>query len=385
MKGSFNLSDWALKHQSFVWYLMFVALLMGVFSYMNLGREEDPSFTIKTMVIQTRWPGATQEETLKQVTDRIEKKLEELDSLDYVKSYTRPGESTVFVFLKDTTSAKAIPEIWYQVRKKIDDIRGTFPQGLQGPSFNDEFGDVFGSVYAFTGDGLSMRQLRDYVEQVRAEIRSVPGLGKVEMIGQQDEVIYLNFSTRKLAALGIDQRQVVQSLQSQNAVTPAGVIEAGPERISVRTSGQFASEKDLANVNLRLNDRFYRLADIADISRGYVDPARPMFRFNGKPAIGLAIAMQKGGNIQSFGKALHTRMTEQRIRALGDRVSRWTAWQIAREQGWSDLHDAEHFAVTRLQADAFVTVDPARAQRAEGIVPTAEVNALFQSAGLADG
>ncbi|WP_256586569.1 efflux RND transporter permease subunit, partial [Pseudomonas sp. HMWF011] len=310
MKGSFNLSDWALKHQSFVWYLMFVALLMGVFSYMNLGREEDPSFTIKTMVIQTRWPGATQEETLKQVTDRIEKKLEELDSLDYVKSYTRPGESTVFVFLKDTTSAKAIPEIWYQVRKKIDDIRGTFPQGLQGPSFNDEFGDVFGSVYAFTGDGLSMRQLRDYVEQVRAEIRSVPGLGKVEMIGQQDEVIYLNFSTRKLAALGIDQRQVVQSLQSQNAVTPAGVIEAGPERISVRTSGQFASEKDLANVNLRLNDRFYRLADIADISRGYVDPARPMFRFNGKPAIGLAIAMQKGGNIQSFGKALHGRMDE---------------------------------------------------------------------------
>ena len=310
MKGSFNLSEWALKHQSFVWYLMFVALLMGVFSYMNLGREEDPSFTIKTMVIQTRWPGATQEETLKQVTDRIEKKLEELDSLDYVKSYTRPGESTVFVFLKDTTSAKAIPEIWYQVRKKIDDIRGTFPQGLQGPSFNDEFGDVFGSVYAFTGDGLSMRQLRDYVEQVRAEIRSVPGLGKVEMIGQQDEVIYLNFSTRKLAALGIDQRQVVQSLQSQNAVTPAGVIEAGPERISVRTSGQFASEKDLANVNLRLNDRFYRLADIADISRGYVDPARPMFRFNGKPAIGLAIAMQKGGNVQEFGKALHKRIDE---------------------------------------------------------------------------
>jgi len=310
MKGRFNLSDWALKHQSFVWYLMFVALLMGVFSYLNLGREEDPSFTIKTMVIQTRWPGATQEETLKQVTDRIEKKLEEIDSLDYVKSYTRPGESTVFVFLKDTTSAKAIPEIWYQVRKKLDDIRGSFPPGLQGPSFNDEFGDVFGSVYAFTGDGLSMRQLRDYVEQVRAEIRAVPGLGKVEMIGQQDEVIYLNFSTRKLAALGIDQRQVVQSLQSQNAVTPAGVIEAGPERISVRTSGQFASEKDLADVNLRLNDRFYRLADIADISRGYVDPARPMFRFNGTPAIGLAIAMQKGGNIQSFGEALHTRMDE---------------------------------------------------------------------------
>ncbi|MCD5982862.1 efflux RND transporter permease subunit [Pseudomonas sp. CDFA 610] len=308
MKGNFNLSEWALKHQSFVWYLMFVALLMGVFSYMKLGREEDPSFTIKTMVIQTRWPGATVDETLEQVTDRIEKKLEELDSLDYVKSYTRPGESTVMVFLRDTTDAKAIPEIWYQVRKKIDDIRGQFPQGLQGPAFNDEFGDVYGSIYAFTADGFSMRQLRDYVEKVRVDIRSVEGLGKVEMVGQQDEVIYLNFSTRKLAALGLDQRQVVQSLQSQNAVTPAGVIEAGPERISVRTSGQFASEKDLAAVNLRLNDRFYRLSDIADISRGYTDPPKPLFRYNGKPAIGLAIAMKKGGNIQAFGKALHERM-----------------------------------------------------------------------------
>ncbi|WP_122870374.1 efflux RND transporter permease subunit [Pseudomonas viridiflava] len=308
MKGNFNLSEWGLKHQSFVWYLMFVALLMGVFSYMKLGREEDPSFTIKTMVIQTRWPGATVDETLEQVTDRIEKKLEELDSLDYVKSYTRPGESTVMVFLRDTTSAEAIPEIWYQVRKKIDDIRGQFPQGLQGPAFNDEFGDVYGSIYAFTADGFSMRQLRDYVEKVRVDIRSVEGLGKVEMVGQQDEVIYLNFSTRKLAALGLDQRQVVQSLQSQNAVTPAGVIEAGPERISVRTSGQFASEKDLAAVNLRLNDRFYRLSDIADITRGYTDPPKPLFRYNGKPAIGLAIAMKKGGNIQAFGKALHERM-----------------------------------------------------------------------------
>jgi multidrug efflux pump subunit AcrB len=309
MKGSFNLSGWAIKHQSFVWYLMFVGLLMGVFSYFNLGREEDPSFTIKTMVIQTRWPGATQEETLKQVTDRIEKKLEELDSLDYTKSYTRPGESTVFVYLRDTTSAKAIPQIWYEVRKKIDDIRSEFSQGLQGPAFNDEFGDVFGSIYAFTADGLTQRQLRDYVEQIRADIRAVPNLGKVQMIGAQDEVIYLNFSTRKLAALGLDQNQVVQALQAQNTVTPAGVIEAGPERITVRTSGQFHSEKDLENVNLRVNERFYRLADVAEITRGYTDPPKPLFRYNGQPAIGLAIAMRDGGNIQSFGKALHDRMT----------------------------------------------------------------------------
>ncbi len=306
--GGFNLSDWALRHQSFIWYLMFVSLLMGVFSYINLGREEDPSFTIKTMVIQTRWPGATVDDTLMQVTDRIEKKLEELDSLDYTKSYTRPGESTVFVYLRDTTDGKKIPDIWYQVRKKINDIRGDFPSDIQGPGFNDEFGDVFGSIYAFTADGFSFRQLRDYVEQVRAEIREVPNLGKVELIGEQDEVIYLNFSTRKLAALGIDQRQVMQSLQAQNAVTPSGVIEAGQERISVRTSGQYASEKDLENVNLRLNDRFYRLADIAEIQRGLADPPTPRFRFNGQPAIGLAIAMKDGGNIQVFGKALHERM-----------------------------------------------------------------------------
>ncbi|WP_252089750.1 efflux RND transporter permease subunit [Pseudomonas sp. MWU13-3659] len=308
MKGSFNLSEWALKHQSFVWYLMFVGLLMGIFSYFNLGREEDPSFTIKTMVIQTRWPGATQDETLYQVTDRIEKKLEELDSLDYVKSYTRPGESTVYVYLRDTTKAKDIPEIWYQVRKKIQDIRGQFPAGIQGPAFNDEFGDVFGSIYAFTADGLTLRQLRDYVEVARAEVREVPNIGKVELIGTQDEVLYLNFSTRKLAALGIDQRQAMQALQQQNAVTPAGVIEAGPERISVRTTGQFASEKDLETVNLRINDRFFRLADIADIERGYVDPPSPMFRFNGQTAIGLAIGMKAGANIEVFGAALKARM-----------------------------------------------------------------------------
>lgn len=308
MKGSFNLSEWALRHQSFVWYLMFVGLLMGIFSYFNLGREEDPSFTIKTMVIQTRWPGATQDETLYQVTDRIEKKLEELDSLDYTKSYTRPGESTVYVYLRDTTKAADIPQIWYQVRKKIQDIRGEFPQGIQGPGFNDEFGDVFGSIYAFTADGLTLRQLRDYVEQARAEVREVPNIGKIELVGTQDEVLYLKFSTRKLAALGIDQRQVMQALQQQNAVTPAGVIEAGPERISVRTTGQFASEKDLQTVNLRINDRFFRLADIADIERGYVDPPSPMFRYNDQTAIGLAIGMKAGGNIQVFGAALKKKM-----------------------------------------------------------------------------
>ncbi|MEK1943410.1 MAG: efflux RND transporter permease subunit [Pseudomonas sp.] len=309
-KRGFNLSDWALRHQSLVWYLMAVSLVMGIFSYFELGREEDPSFTIKTMVIQTRWPGATVNDTLLQVTDRIEKKLEELDSLDYVKSYTRPGESTVFVFLKDTTDGKEIPDIWYQVRKKITDIQGEFPQGMQGPFFNDEFGDVFGSIYAFTGDGLDYRQLRDYVEQVRLDIRSVDNLGKVQLLGEQNEVLYLNFSTRKLAALGLDQTQVMQSLQTQNSVTPSGVIEAGPERISVRTSGEFRSQEDLQAVNLRVNEQFYRLADLATIEHRYQDPPESLFRFNGQPAIGLAVAMKDGGNIQTFGEQLQQRMDE---------------------------------------------------------------------------
>lgn len=309
-KGGFNLSDWALRHQSFVWYLMAISLLMGVFSFFNLGREEDPSFAIKVMVIQTHWPGATIEDTMDQVTDRIEKKLEELDSLDYVKSYTRPGESTILVFLKDTTKGKDIEGIWYQVRKKLSDIRGEFPEGIQGPGFNDEFGDVFGSIYAFTADGISFRQLRDYVEQARLSIRRVEQIGKVELVGAQDEVFYLNFSTRKLAALGLDQQQILRSLQAQNAVTPSGVIEAGPERISVRTSGEFRSASDLEAVNLRIDDRFYRLADLCSIERAYIDPPAVMFRYNGQPAIGLAIAMNKGGNIQAFGEALSERMDE---------------------------------------------------------------------------
>ncbi|GFM55621.1 ACR family transporter [Pseudomonas cichorii] len=310
MRERFNLSAWGLKHRTLVWYMMFVSLLMGSWSFLNLGREEDPSFAIKTMVIQARWPGATLPDTLQQVTDRLEKKLEEIDALDYVKSYTLAGESTIFVFLKSETRSADIPAAWYQVRKKIMDVRGELPSGIQGPAFNDEFGDVFGSIYAFTADGLSFRQLRDYVEQVRADIRSVPNLGKIELLGAQREVIYLNFSIRKLAALGIDQRQVLQSLQAQNSVTPAGVMEAGPERIAVRTSGQFTNEQDLLAVNLRFDDRFFRLSDLATVERRYADPPSSLFRFNGQPAIGLAVAMKQGGNIQEFGNRLQQRIDE---------------------------------------------------------------------------
>jgi multidrug efflux pump subunit AcrB len=308
MNSRFNLSDWALEHRSLVWYFMIISAIVGVLAYINLGREEDPSFTIKTMVIAAQWPGATVEDTARQVTDRIEKKLEELDSLDYTRSQTAPGRTVIYVNLKDTVKSRDVPGIWVRVRNMVNDIKREFPQGVVGPFFNDDFGDVYGNVYAFTADGLTQRQLRDYVEEVRAKVLTVPNVGKVNLIGAQDEVIFLEFSTREMAALGIGQQDVVQTLQAQNAITPSGVIEAGPERISVRVTGQFTSEESLRGLNLRINDRFFRLSDIATISRGYVDPPQALFRFKGQPAIGLAIGMKTGANLLQFGEALQEQM-----------------------------------------------------------------------------
>ncbi|EIM29444.1 efflux RND transporter permease subunit [Microvirga lotononidis] len=308
MNHRFNLSDWALEHRSLVWYFMIVSAIAGILAYVTLGREEDPSFTIKTMVIAAQWPGATVEDTARQVTDRIEKKLEELDSLDYTRSQTTPGQTVIYVNLKDTIKSRDVPDVWVRVRNMVNDIRRELPQGVVGPFFNDDFGDVYGNVYAFTADGLTQRQLRDYVEDVRAKVLTVPNVGKVNLIGAQDEVIFLEFSTREIAALGISQQDVVRTLQAQNAITPSGVIQAGPERISVRVTGQFSSEESLRNLNLRINDRFFRLSDIATISRGYVDPPQALFRFNGQPAIGLAIGMKTGANLLEFGKALEEQM-----------------------------------------------------------------------------
>ncbi len=306
--SDFNLSDWALRHRSMIWFLMGVCLLAGVMAYGRLGREEDPPFTIKTMVVQAMWPGATISETLDQVTDRIEKELQQLNGLDYVRSYTTPGQATVFVQFRDTTKPSEVQPAFYQTRKRLGDIKGQFPAGVQGPFFNDEFGDVYGNIYAFTSDGLSYRQLRDYLERVRTEVLKVPDIGKTQIIGAQDEVIYLDFSSRKLAGYGIDLQALVKALQAQNAVSASGVVQAGPERISLRVSGSFTSEASLQDVNLRVNDRFFRLADIAQISRGYEDPPAPMFRVNGKPALGLAIAMRPGANLLHFGEALKERM-----------------------------------------------------------------------------
>ncbi|MBO0127085.1 efflux RND transporter permease subunit [Agrobacterium tumefaciens] len=304
----FNLSDWALEHRSLVWYFMLVFVLAGVFSYLNLGREEDPNFTIKTMVISAQWPGASAEEVARQVTDRIEKKLEELDNLDHLRSQTVAGRTTIFVELVPETKARNVEPTWVRVRNMIGDIKGDFPSGVVGPFFNDRFGDVYGNIYAFTSDGLSQRQLRDLVEDARAKVLTVENIGKVDVIGAQDEAIYLEFSTRQIAALGIDQQSIIKTLQSQNAVTQSGFVNAGPERVALRVSGQFTSEDSLRSINLRVNNRFFPLTEVATIRRGYVDPPSSLFRFNGQPAIGLAIGMKTGANLLHFGEALDAQM-----------------------------------------------------------------------------
>lgn len=273
MNKKFNLSEWALKHRSLVWYFMILSAVAGLLSYINLGREEDPDFTIKTMLIQAQWPGASINEMTSQVTDRIEKKLQELESLDYTKSINTPGQTTIYVNLRENTKAADVKPTWVKVRNMINDIAPTLPQGVQGPAFIDSFGDVFGNIYAFTSDGLTQRELRDYLEAARTEILSVPNVGKVDLIGAQDEVIYLEFSTRQMAALGITQSQILNTLQQQNAVVASGTMRTGAENINIRVSGQFATEDAIRNINLRVNDRFFRLSDVAKITRGYSDPA----------------------------------------------------------------------------------------------------------------
>jgi multidrug efflux pump subunit AcrB len=308
MNMTFNLSDWALRHKSLVWYFMILASVAGILSYFNLGREEDPDFTIKTMLIQASWPGASVDEMTSQVTDRIEKKLQELDSLDYTKSINTPGQTTIYVNLLENTKAVDVKPTWIKIRNMITDIAPNLPQGVQGPFFIDSFGDVYGNIYAFTADGLSQRQLRDYLEAARQQILSVPNVGKVDLMGAQDEVVYLDFSTRQMAALGITQSQILQTLQNQNAVVASGTLRTGSESINLRVSGQFATDDALRNINLRVNDRFFRLSDVATITRSYSDPQQPLFRVNGQPAIGLAIGMKPGANLLHFGEALSAKM-----------------------------------------------------------------------------
>lgn len=299
---SLNLSEWAIRHKALVIYFMLMGIVVGVLGYLHLGRNEDPEFTIKTMVVQTVWPGATQDEAMRQVTDRIEKKLQEIPYLDYLKSYTVAEKSTVFVTLRGDIPKKEVPDIWYQVRKKIGDIKQTLPQGVVGPFFNDEFGDTYGIIYAFTADGFTHRELRDYVEKARSQILEVPDVSKAEVLGAQDERIYVEFSTHRLAQMGLDKRALLKALAEQNAVIPSGSLQAKNEKILVQVSGRFKSEADLKQINFSVGPRMLRLSDIATIKRGYADPPQPLFRVNGKDAIGLAISMRKGGDILALEK-----------------------------------------------------------------------------------
>ena len=305
----FNLSEWAIRHRSLVTYFMLIITVAGVWSYLRLGRSEDPDFTVKTMVVQVGWPGATVADTLEQITDRVERKLQETPSLDYLKSYTTAGKATIFVYLKDSTPPAQVPDIWYQVRKKVGDIRNTLPQDIVGPGFNDEFGDTYGIVYGFTADGFTHRELRDHVEEIRKQLLQLPDISKIDMLGAQDERVYVEFSTEQLAGLGIDRPALIAALRAQNAVTPAGVVETGYEKILVRVSGPFRSEKDILAVNFVANGRIIRLGDIAHVTRGPADPAEPMFRVNGKEAIGLAIAMRTGGDVLALGRNVARAMT----------------------------------------------------------------------------
>ena len=312
MRGP-NLSEWALKHQSFVLYLMIIAAVFGVASYLKLGQAEDPEFTFRVMVVRAVWPGATAVEVEQQVTDRIEKKLQETPGLDFLRSYSRPGESVIFVNLREDVNPKSVADTWYQVRKKISDIRNTLPQDVAGPFFNDEFGDTYGSIYAFTADGFTHAELREYVEDIRQELLHVPDVSKVDFVGLQDEKIYIETSDAKLATLGIDPALIIDTLQTQNVMISAGDVSTASDRVFLRISSDFQTVENIREIGIRAGGNTFRLGDIAKVYRGYVDPPTVRMRFEGKDAIGLAVSMKPGGDIIALGQ--HLRAELERIKA----------------------------------------------------------------------
>lgn len=303
-----NLSGWAVARKSLVVYFMLVALIAGAVSFVKLGRAEDPVFTIRTMLVRAVWPGATLPETINQVTERIERKLQEVGNVDTVRSFTRAGETTIFIDLKDSITSKQVPSVWIEVRNKVGDIRHTLPRGVLDPFFNDDFGDTFGFVYGFTSDGFTHRELRDYVEDIRSKLLTLPDVAKVELIGAQDEEISIEFQHDRVASLGIDYPALFDAVAAQNIVSPSGVIRTGAENVGLQVSGAFRTEQDILDVNIRVGDRIVRLGDIAQVVRGYVDPPRPLFRANGRPAIGLGVAMRDAGDILALGDNIKSMM-----------------------------------------------------------------------------
>ncbi len=302
----FNISRWALEHIPLTRYLMVVILLLGSLAYFQLGQDEDPPFTFRAMVVRTYWPGATAQQVAEQVTDKIERVLQEVPYADKISSYSKPGESQVIFQLRDTSRPGEVPQLWYTVRKKIGDIRYTLPQGVQGPFFNDEFGDVYGVIYALGGEGFTSAELKDLADNVRQQLLRVKDVAKVELFGVQDEKLFVEISQKRLAQMGLDIQQVVQQLNQQNAVEGAGVITTDTEQVQLRVAGQLDAVQDLQALALRgPSGRQLRLGDIAQIRRGYVDPASVKVRFQGQQVVALGVAMTKGGDIIALGKALH--------------------------------------------------------------------------------
>lgn len=310
----FNLSDWTLKHQTLVLYLMLVLTIAGLVSYTKLGQSEDPPFTFKVMLVRTSWPGASAQEVEQQVTDKLEKKIQEVPHLDYTNSYSRPGESMIFIIVKDNTFSKDVPEVWYQVRKKVGDIRNTLPQGVESLTFNDEFSDVYGSMYALTGDGFDYAALKKQAELIRSELLKIKDIAKVEFFGEQKQRIFIEISNAKLTTLGINISTLTNILQAQNAIVPAGNFNSSTERIRIEVSGRYSTLEDLRNLRLRANNQDFRLADVAQIYRGYEDPPHDRVRFKGKEAMLLGVSMKDGGDVIALGHALDQTMA--RIKPL---------------------------------------------------------------------
>ncbi len=310
MKGRLNLSRWALEHIPFIRYLMVVLLLGGIMSYGKLGQDEDPPFTFRAMVVRAYWPGSSSVQMAEQVTDKLEKKLQETPFIDKIRSYSKPGETLIILELRESTPPKEVPQTWYQVRKKIGDIRGSLPSGVQGPFFNDEFGDTYGSIFALSGDGFTQAEVKDYADFVRQQLLSVQTVSKVEMYGVQDEKIYIEFSSKKFSQLGIPFDNVVAQINAQNAVDGSGVLVTPTDNLQVRVSGALHNAKELENLPLRANGNSFRLGDFATVTRGYIDPPRDKMRYNGKEVIGLGVSMEKGGDIIALGKSLNEKAAE---------------------------------------------------------------------------
>ncbi|MBA6095899.1 efflux RND transporter permease subunit [Pseudomonas juntendi] len=302
----FNLSAWALRNRQIVLFLMILLAAIGAMSYTKLGQSEDPPFTFKAMVIRTLWPGATAEEVARQVTERIEKKLMETGEYERIVSFSRPGESQVTFMARDSLHSKDIPELWYQIRKKVADIRHTLPPEIQGPFFNDEFGTTFGNIYALTGKGFDYAVLKDYADRIQIQLQRVKDVGKVELIGLQDEKVWIELSNLKLATLGVPLQAVQNALREQNAVSTAGFFETPSERLQLRVSGRFDSVEQIRQFPIRVGDRTFRIGDVAEVYRGFNDPPAPRMRFMGEEAIGLAVSMKDGGDILVLGKALES-------------------------------------------------------------------------------